>query len=323
MAYGPAARNRGVTATRRKDHGLGKTAQGGSGGSYSHHEREAAVPPQLTAHEREVRDLDLLEAEDPANRVMGGSTEKFYDPERDAFIKLDAMQNEAIREEFASRAALAMGLEDVVQYEAKRYRSIDGELLIGVESKNFKQQGERERQLSHFRSEEFVEEDDDWGSDDEFLIENDDWKRLKGQIETMNSATGSDLSEDVLRMSAFDIIIGNTDRINNLGNIGVIEQADGSYRSIPPFDFGMAFPPQEEHDLLDGEAFTDRARSFAAFAREQYGHRTPMLQASQTELRILIETYENPLYSADEVQLVKHQLTQNLRKTEGILWRKR
>lgn len=315
-------RNQAVTATRRKDHGLGKTAAGGSGGSFTAHEREPAAAPAITGT-REVRDLSSLVAEDPSSRVMGGSTQKYYDPHRDAYIKLDAMHDEAIREEFSGRAALAMGLVDAVQYDAKQYRDADGDLFIGVESHNFKNDGERERQLSFFRADEFIEEDEDWDSDEEFFIENDDWKRLKGQIETMNSSTGADLSEDVLRMSAFDLIIGNTDRINNLSNIGVIEQADGSYRAMPPFDFGMAFPPQEEHELLGEDALEAQASSFAAFARDQYGHRKPLLEADDEALRILIETYDNPLYGEQEVRNIKNQFRENLRRTEGVLWQRK
>ncbi|WP_133617806.1 hypothetical protein [Leucobacter luti] len=311
-----------MSTSRRKDIGLGRTAAGGSGGSFAAHERDIAAPP-VNAGVREVRELSALVAEDSTSRVMGGSTQKFYDPYRDTYIKLDAMHDEAIREEFPGRAALAMGLENAVQYDAKHFRDADGNLLIGVESHNFKSVGERERQLSYFRSDEFVEEDEDWDSDEEFFIENDDWKRLKGQIETMNSSTGASLSEDVLRMSAFDLIIGNTDRINNLSNIGVIEQADGSYRAMPPFDFGMAFPPQEEQELLGEDALEAQARSFAVFAREQYGHRKPLLEADEKALRILVETYDNSLYGEQEVCNIKNQLRENLRRTEGVLWRRK
>ncbi|MHA3724187.1 hypothetical protein ACXR2T_09945 [Leucobacter sp. HY1910] len=255
---------------------------------------------------------------------MGGSAPKYYDPERDAFIKLDAMQHEAVREEFASRVAVIMSLENAVQYDAKQYLDpATGEALIGVESENFKGPEERERLLSHFDAAEFVDEDDDWDSDDEFFIENDDWKRVKAQIETMNRAADTDVGPEALKMAAFDIIIGNTDRTSNLSNIGVLQQEDGSCRLIPPFDFGMAFPPEEEYELLDQEALIDRARSFAAFTREQYGYQEPLLTADPAEMRAFIAEYDNPLYSEDEVRNIKRQLTDNLSITEGILWRRK
>ncbi|TDP89584.1 hypothetical protein EDF62_3337 [Leucobacter luti] len=71
--------------SRRQDHGLGKTAAGGSGGSFAAHEREGATPPPISLSEH----ISALAAEQSAHARIWNAAEERLLAYKNGRIKSD------------------------------------------------------------------------------------------------------------------------------------------------------------------------------------------------------------------------------------------